>query len=59
MNSTYSAEALFVFVILVAIWTYLIMLALGNFSFNQFGYIDCFPAGIILNGLVSDTPSKD
>lgn len=33
--------------------TALLMLALGNFGFAQFGFVDCLPAGIILAAIAS------
>jgi hypothetical protein len=30
------------------------MLAIGNFGWSQFGFIDCLPAGFILHFLVPD-----
>lgn len=34
--------------ILVGPMTFFLMLALGNFGFTQFGFIDCLPGGVIL-----------
>lgn len=47
----------FVLIALIAVaalpGAWLVMLALGNFGFSQFGLIDCLPAGFILGALVS------
>jgi hypothetical protein len=33
--------------------TWLVMLAVGNFGFAQFGFVDCIPVGIIIGMLVT------
>lgn len=33
---------------------WIVMLALGNFGFAQFGLVDCIPAGLILGMLASN-----
>lgn len=33
--------------------TWLLMLALGNFGFPQFGFIDCLPAGLLVGMVAS------
>lgn len=35
--------------------TWVVMLALGNFGFSQFGFWDCLPAGIIIAMLTSNS----
>lgn len=36
---------------------WLVMLALGNFGFTEFGLIDCLPAGMILVLLINGSGS--
>lgn len=43
------AVALFAAVIFLTPW--LLMLALGNFGFARFGFLDCLPAGLLVAGL--------
>jgi hypothetical protein len=40
-------------------FTWLLMLALGNFGFVQFGFVDCIPAGIILAALAVKGGTSD
>jgi hypothetical protein len=35
----------------------LLMLALGNFGFPQFGFIDCLPAGLLIGMVASSKAS--
>lgn len=43
---------LVVLILAVILFTpWLLMLALGNFGFAQFGFLDCLPAGLLIAGL--------
>lgn len=53
----------FVALTLVAVFaaapsTGLLMLALGNFGFPQFGFIDCLPAGLLIGMVASSKVSS-